>query len=665
MTDAVPDTQDAHLDARLDQIEAALASLAEGTGGHAAWLGDLQRGVLDLVAAIRAAGEGAEPDAQRITASERAPAPASGLAAIEARAPALDVWAFMQWIEHAADVAHGPLVSVVTATIGRPQLRGAVRSVLDQSYPRLELIVVDDSAAGNAHELLGNLADERLRIVRTKARGVAAAYNTGLDAATGDIVGALDDDNVMGEHWLRSVVWAFDAFPDRGALYGARIVEDPAAPNGTRSRGLPAVQFSGYNRWRHERGNYIDRNAIAYRARHRDIRYDESLHAAVDWEYGLRLFAAAPPLALPALACYYRTRIADRISDSPEQPGEVRRVWARAHLHRPLRVHLHTRMFPVISETYIGEDLRALQAAGGVVTVSSLEAAVSVAEDAPPCRLDFDNALIEAEPDIVLMHWGFHAENELGTMERHEIPFASLFHFFDLDPERTEHLRTHPLCVALYAAPQYVRALPPGVIPVIPTIGPWTRIPDSPAQRSLVLSASAGVRKKMFPMLIDALAQVPEHERMIIVARSNGLEELPDEVMALARERDPAIQVRINVQRPGVLGAMARASVFIYTLRDDLPMGIPMSVIEALLCGAIVIAPDREEAHDMVGEHLRPYRTPDDIVRHIREVMRGGPAVEEAREALRQRAQRYRDPAALRFLHDSLRDQLTAWKLRR
>jgi glycosyltransferase involved in cell wall biosynthesis len=93
-------------------------------------------------------------------------------------------------------------------------------------------------------------------------------------------------------------------------------------------------------------------------------------------------------------------------------------------------------------------------------------------------------------------------------------------------------------------------------------------------------------------------------------------------------------------------------------------MGFPMSIVEAMLCGTIVIAPDRPEAHEIVGPELRTYRTVDDIVRHAREVAEGGPAVEAAREALRHRARRHRDPAELRRLHDLLRDGLTAWKLR-
>jgi glycosyltransferase involved in cell wall biosynthesis len=77
--------------------------------------------------------------------------------------------------------------------------------VLAQSYARLELIVVDDSPGRAAAARLHGVDDARLRIVRTRDRGRHAdAYNAGIDEARGQIICALDDDNVMHRNWLRS-----------------------------------------------------------------------------------------------------------------------------------------------------------------------------------------------------------------------------------------------------------------------------------------------------------------------------------------------------------------------------------------------------------------------------------------------------------------------------
>ena len=115
-----------------------------------------------------------------------------------------------------------------------------------------------------------------------------------------------------------------------------------------------------------------------------------------------------------------------------------------------------------------------------------------------------------------------------------------------------------------------------------------------------MLSVSARTAKKDLGLLIEALAEMPELERMIILARSNGQEDVPEKFERMAAELDPSIDVRINVPRPLVLEAMARASVLIYTLAPGGPMGYPMSIVEAMLCGRRTSARLRPTDPDMV-----------------------------------------------------------------
>ena len=124
------------------------------------------------------------------------------------------------------------------------------------------------------------------------------------------------------------------------------------------------------------------------------------------------------------------------------------------------------------------------------------------------------------------------------------------------------------------------------------------------------------------------------------------------------------IAVRVNIPRPLVLEEMARAHVLVYTLEPGSAFGYPMSIVEAMLCGTIPITPDLPQARSVVGPGVRTYRDVEDITRHTREVAAGGARVEEEREELMSRAQRFRDPALLTQLHDVLRDQLTEWRVR-
>jgi glycosyltransferase involved in cell wall biosynthesis len=636
-----------------------VADLVAGMDSHREWLTSLERWVSSCVKILSNFG------AQPLDSPE--PSASGSLDVLGTITAQLEVPAVTAWIAEAADVPEDLTVSVTIATRDRPELlRRAVDSVLGQRYGRFELIVVDDSDGDGAARVLDSIDDPRLRVLRAEERrGAGAAYNLALEAATGEVVAFLDDDNLMHRDWLRSVVWAFTCFPEVEALYGARIREDPGAIHGVRSGLLPSLEFARYDRARHERANFIDRNTLAFRARHADLRYDETLRAAIDWDHSLRLFARTPPLALPVVSCFYRTVVTGRISDLPQVTESVNRVRSRSHRHRPLRVHVHSAMFPVISETYIGDDIAALAASGDVVTVSAVQEPVSVTEGAVPVSLDGDAAIREARPDLVLMHWTNHALGEASLMEEHAVPFVVRVHSFDIDREAVDRLLSHPLCAGVIAHPHNRADLPAGVVGLLPVMDTDLAIPDRPSVRSGLLSVSAGLPKKNFDLLIEAMGQVADLGATIVLAKTNSYEWLPPEVMAKAAERDPRIRVRVSVQRPDVLEEIARASALVYTLDETVPfIGYPMSIVEAMLCGTIVIGPDRPELHEIVGPELRTYRTAEDIAGHLREVESGGPDVDAAREALRRRAQRHRDPVERQRLHDTLDDLLTAWKLR-
>ena len=655
---------------RLAALEAKVTALESMLAGQAAWMTDLQEEVVRGLEQMSGAADRLESHDDWLTSLERwvsscvktlanfgaqpldsAEPGASGtvdvLGSLMAR---IEVQTVMDWIASVADVPDGPLVSVTTATRNRRGLLAeAIDSVLRQSYQRFELVIMDDSDGDETLEWLAQRHDERVRVVRTPARrGAGAAFNVGLEVATGDIITFLDDDNLMHPEWLRSVVWAFTTFPDAVALYGARSNEDPGAQRGVRSGMLPVLEFAHYDRERHERANYVDRNTIAFRSSLQHIRYDETLNAAFDWDHSLRVFAGAEPLALPALACYYRTVVADRVSDIAGQGESVRRVRSRTHTSRPLRVLVHSAMYPVISETYIGEDIDALERAGAVVAVSAVQRPVSAAPGVPLPRLDTEALIEEFKPDIALLHWTTQAVGELPLMERVGLPFVCRVHSFDADREHTQRVLDHPMCVAVFGYPHLLDALPPGVVPFIPTVGTGTKIPDSSDERTLILSASAGLPKKEFAFLAETMAALPEFERMIVLARTNGFEELPAAVQRLAAEADPSIVVGVNVPRAEVLEHMARASALLYTLNPHECMGYPMSVVEAMLCGAIPIMPDRPEARAIVGPSARTFRDGADIVRHVREVAKGGPSVAEERRRLVELAQRHRDPEEAR-----------------
>jgi len=89
------------------------------------------------------------------------------------------------------------LISVIIPVYNRAEMIGrAVSSVLDQNYPDLEIIIVDDLSQDNPEAEVRKINDPRVRYVRRQKNGGAgAARNTGLELARGKYICFLDSDD--------------------------------------------------------------------------------------------------------------------------------------------------------------------------------------------------------------------------------------------------------------------------------------------------------------------------------------------------------------------------------------------------------------------------------------------------------------------------------------
>lgn len=114
-------------------------------------------------------------------------------------------------------------VSVVIPTYrGAEWIEQCVKSVLQQDYQDLEVIVVDDASPDDAAAIVSDMDDERIRLCRHEEnKGVPGARNTGIKAATGEYIGFLDQDDWWHEHKLQTQVKMFARGPDNlGVVYG-------------------------------------------------------------------------------------------------------------------------------------------------------------------------------------------------------------------------------------------------------------------------------------------------------------------------------------------------------------------------------------------------------------------------------------------------------------
>jgi glycosyltransferase involved in cell wall biosynthesis len=98
---------------------------------------------------------------------------------------------------------------IVPVRDGERYLEEALRSVLDQAHPELELLVVDDGSTDATPEVLRRMGD-RVRAVRQPPRGVAAAINHGVSLAGGQLLAFLDADDLWTPGRLAAQLAALD-----------------------------------------------------------------------------------------------------------------------------------------------------------------------------------------------------------------------------------------------------------------------------------------------------------------------------------------------------------------------------------------------------------------------------------------------------------------------
>ena len=188
----------------------------------------------------------------------------------------------------------------------------AVDSAVAQTYPRVEVIVVDDGSTDDTSERLEPYRD-RVTYLSQPNRGTGAARNRALQVASGDYIALLDADDYWAPTRLERIIGLLDSRPDIGfASSDAYIVRNHENTDQT---------FYGLNRlprgWATDQArlilqyNFFFGSAVIRRSlfdKHGN--FEESLRAGEeDWELWIRFLSRGERLDLvhEPLA-YYRRR---------------------------------------------------------------------------------------------------------------------------------------------------------------------------------------------------------------------------------------------------------------------------------------------------------------------------------------------------------------------
>jgi glycosyltransferase involved in cell wall biosynthesis len=180
------------------------------------------------------------------------------------------------------------LVSVIIPAYNQGRYLGkAIQSVLDQTYPHLEAIIVDDGSTDDSAEVARSFHDPRLHYVYQDNRGLSAARNTGVRYAHGEYLAYLDSDDLFLPRKLELLAGILDANPDLGFAAGQAVpIDENDQPLGHLFDSPPPEDPS-----RLLLGNPFHVGSVLVRARWQTEAggFDETLRSYEDWDMWLRL----------------------------------------------------------------------------------------------------------------------------------------------------------------------------------------------------------------------------------------------------------------------------------------------------------------------------------------------------------------------------------------
>lgn len=224
------------------------------------------------------------------------------------------------------------LVSILIPCHNAARWIGAtLESALAQSWPRCEIIVVDDGSTDDSPAIAAGYAERGVRLIRQSNRGAAAARNTALTQAHGDYLQFLDADDLLEPGKISQQLARLDRAPAGSVASGAwaRFGDNPAAarfspePAWCDAAPLHWLVLSWSGGGMMHPAAWLTPAAIARAAGP----WNETLSLDDDGEYFTRvLLASAGIVHCPEARVYYRTHASGSLSQ-----GKNPAAWRSSH----------------------------------------------------------------------------------------------------------------------------------------------------------------------------------------------------------------------------------------------------------------------------------------------------------------------------------------------
>lgn len=258
------------------------------------------------------------------------------------------------------------LVSVIVPAFNAaPYVTSAVTSALNQTYPDVEIIVVDDASSDETVEAVRALKDDRVRLIcHDRNYGPGAARNTGVEAARGRWIAFLDADDQMQRDRLQRLVRAITVAGEGFFVADDEWVchDEPGVLTGVR-RHLAGFKLDFGGReyldlelrdYQHAGCPHLHALVPAAVVKLNSVRFPTDCHLGEDLEFYCSLFQLGLRLRLLASAGYLYRVTPGSISSDPARVRDLARVYRR--LADDSRLGMEERRYFAAREKKLGRE---------------------------------------------------------------------------------------------------------------------------------------------------------------------------------------------------------------------------------------------------------------------------------------------------------------------
>lgn len=225
-----------------------------------------------------------------------------------------------------------PLVTIVTPSFNQARyIRKTIESVLSQTYPNIEYIVMDGGSTDGTVRILEEYGGRIAYWQSAEDGGFARAIAAGFRRGTGSILAWLNSDDLLAPDAVEKAVEAFRRHPQAGLVYGNRICIDENDTILYSKASVPGIRHSPRLAYQlFQETCFWSREAYEMAGG-----MDPALRFAIDYDLFSRIAKSYPMRHVPALWGYFRKHPESKTMNQYRTVGKIenleiqRRYWGK------------------------------------------------------------------------------------------------------------------------------------------------------------------------------------------------------------------------------------------------------------------------------------------------------------------------------------------------